>query len=250
MDEGLFPFKGGGETHLTHRLKWLAWEWLYNAAQCRSIGMEVRSEGPGGRVADLLAVGPKNVIYVVEVKSSRADFARDNHTSADYAALQSRAASLERRTSVAQETLAQCRAYAKETQRDGWEGIGCYVQAVSDVQRLARERTAYEARLGAYSIKFHDRRFLNIADYHYIMAPRGIIPQHKVPPQWGLLDDTPGVVVQAPVKDVRKTTGIVSNILRAIARSNATAMMRAQGARFSEDGVEFPKPSLAKETAS
>ena len=240
MDESLFPFKGGGETHLTHRLKWAAWEWLYNCAHCRSIGMEVRPEGPGGRVADLMAVGPRNVIYVVEVKSSRADFARDNHTPADYAALQSRAASLERRTQLAEETLAQSRAYAQKEQPAGWEEVPAYNRALFDAQRVAHERAAYQARLAAYSIKFHDRRFLNIADYHYIMAPKGVIPRHKVPPQWGLLDETPSVALPAPAKEVRKTTGIVSNILRAIARANATAMMRSQGARFSEGGVEFP----------
>ncbi len=238
MVNGVFPFKGGGETHRTHQLKWAAWEWLYNVGQCRSIGMEVRLEGPGGRVVDLVGVGPKNVIYVVEVKSSRSDFARDNHTPEDLAALQAQSRVFARRMTLTQETLAQSRAYAQETQQ-AWEEVPAYRQALADCQRLARECLAYEARLATYSIKFHDRRFLGIADYHYIMAPKGVIPRGRMPPQWGLLDGTPQVVTPAPLKEVRKSTGIVSNVLRAIARSNTTSMIRAQGARFTEEGAIF-----------
>ena len=39
------PFKRGNETPLTYSLKWAAWEWLYNFARCRSVGMEVKLEG-------------------------------------------------------------------------------------------------------------------------------------------------------------------------------------------------------------
>ncbi|MBM3943493.1 MAG: hypothetical protein FJ316_11355 [SAR202 cluster bacterium] len=92
-----------------------------------------------------------------------------------------------------------------------------------------------------FSIKFHDPAFLAIADYHYLMAPGRLIAQRQVPEGWGLLDEKPSAVVPAPDKTVRKTTGIVSNVLRAIARSNATALMHTQGVRFSEAGAEFPR---------
>ena len=46
-------------------------------------------------------------------------------------------------------------------------------------------------------------------------------------------------MLAAPQKDIRKSTGIVSNILRAIARSNTTAMMRAQGVRFGPEGDQL-----------
>ena len=69
------PFKRDNETEETYRLKWAAWEWLYTVAQCRTIGVEVRLEGPGGRIVDLAAVGPGNTVYVVEVKSSQIFFA-------------------------------------------------------------------------------------------------------------------------------------------------------------------------------
>ena len=73
------------------------------------------------------------------------------------------------------------------------------------------------------------------------MAPPGVIPRHRVPPQWGLLDGAPQVVVPAPAKEVRKNTGIISNILRSIARSNTTTMMRQQGVLFTPDGAVFPR---------
>ena len=51
-------------------------------------------QGPWGSVVDVVGIGPSNTIYVVEVKASRADFARDNHTEADIDRLQRRQAAL------------------------------------------------------------------------------------------------------------------------------------------------------------
>ena len=238
------------ETHQTYRLKWAAWEWLYNVAECRCIGMEARLEGPGGRVVDLVAVGPGNTIYIVEVKASLSDFARDDHTPEGLIALQAQASVLANRINLAQETLSQATAYARKVQLETWETVRAYRQALADCQRLEQKKAAYQARLATYSIKFHDYRFLAIADYHYIMAPRGLIPQRRVPPQWGLLDETPSIVIPAPHKEIRKTTGIVSNILRAIARSNATAMMHCHGVLFTEEGAVCPKDSAWAALAS
>ena len=233
-------FKQGSESRLTYSLKWAAWQWLYSVANCRCIGLEVKPEGPGGRVVDLAAVGPGNAIYVVEVKASRADFARDNHTPADLAALRRQNEPLLRRGRLARHTLAQAAKYAQGHRPEGWEEEPAYLLAQADYERLRREEKAYRQRLDSFSIKFHDPRFLAIADYHYIMAPRGVAPLRQLPPQWGLLSETPEVVVEAPRKDVRKTPGILSNVLRAIARSNAAAIMRAHGVQFTEDGPVFP----------
>jgi hypothetical protein len=243
MPEGLSSFQRRNETHQTYRLKWAAWEWLYNIAQCRCIGMEVRLQGPGGRVVDLVGVGPENTIYIVEVKASLPDFSRDDHTPEGLVALRAQARALANRINLAQETLSQAIAYARKVQPETWEETRAYRQALDDCQRLDREKATYQTRLAAYSIKFHDGRFLAIANYHYIMAPRGEISRRRVPPQWGLLDETPSVVIPAPPKDIRKTTGIVSNILRAIARSNTTAMMRSLGVSFTEEGAVFPRDS-------
>ena len=111
-------FKRGNETALTYSLKWTAWEWLYSVARCRCIGFEVKLEGPGGRVVDLAAVGPGNLIYVVEVKASRADFARDNHTHADLQALKDRNEPLLRRGRLARLTLTQATRFAQDARTD------------------------------------------------------------------------------------------------------------------------------------
>ena len=63
--------------------------------------LEVRLQGPWGSVIDVVGVGPANTIYVMEVKVSRSDFARDNHTDADLARLRKRADSLARRIELA-----------------------------------------------------------------------------------------------------------------------------------------------------
>ncbi|MBM3943494.1 MAG: MmcB family DNA repair protein [SAR202 cluster bacterium] len=109
-------YRRGGETLLTHQLKWAAWEWLYNSAQCRCIGMEVKLEGPGGRVVDLAAVGPENAIYIVEVKASRADFLRDNHTLNDWIKLQKLQDCHRDRRGLAEQILQQAASYAQQCQ--------------------------------------------------------------------------------------------------------------------------------------
>ena len=160
-------FRRGSESERTYRLKWAAWEWRYNTAGCRCIGFEARRHGPWGRIVDVAAVGPGNRVYVVEVKSSRANFTRDNHTDADVARLRQRAAALSRRIALA-ETPGYC------SRND-------------DRERLARERERLRERLATISTKFHDPRFLAAADYYYIMAPTGAAPTEMLPPQWGLL---------------------------------------------------------------
>ena len=234
-------FKRNNETEQTYRLKWSAWEWLFTVAGCRSIGMEVRLEGPSGRVVDLVGVGPRNVIYVVEVESNRADFSRDNHTKEDLEALKAEGRVVAGRVQLTRDTLSQAAAYAQRVRPDSWRQVFAYRQALEDVRRLTKREKAYKSRLATYSIKFHDDRFLGIADFHYIIAPRRTISRRCLPPWWGLLDDTAEVVVAAPPKSIRKNTGIVSNILRAIARSNTTSIMKAQGVLFTEDEAVFPQ---------
>ena len=218
-------FRLGSESPLTYRLKWAAWAWLYNAARCRCIGFEVRLQGPWGAVVDVVGIGPDNAIYAVEVKSSRSDFARDNHTAADLARLRRRFDALARRIALAS--------------APGY----CDAAAESDRERLLLERQRLRERLNNISTKFHDPRFLAIADYHYIMAPPGVAPPEKLPPQWGLLSPTPTPteIIPAPAKPIRKNPGIIANALRAIARANTTAMMRAHGVRWGADGAEFPQ---------
>lgn len=216
-------FKLGSESDLAYALKWEAWEWLYSSARCRCIGLEVRLQGPWGTVVDVAGVGPGNVIYVVEVKASRADFARDNHTEADIDRLRRRQDALHRRVELAHSPG--------------------YRSSNGEQSRLEQEAERLRQRLATVSTKFHNPRFLGIADYHYVMAPRGVVLAEMIPPGWGLLEPGPIEIVAAPAKIIRKNTGIVSNVLRAIARANTTAMMRAHGVTFGADGAAFPRSS-------
>ena len=230
MDSG--PFKRGNESGLTYNLKMAAWEWLYHEAGCRVIGLEVKLEGPGGRIVDLAAVGPQNSFYIVEVKSSRSDFSRDDHTSGDFSELQRQEGTVAGRTEFAKDTLRQAVSYAKETDPEAWREVSAFKQALADYRRAAAKEEAYRNRIATFSTKFHDPKFMGIADFHYLIAPKGVVSRSGLPPRWGLLDETPAVSLPAPIKEVRKNTGIVSNFLRAIARSNTTSMMRSQGMAF------------------
>lgn len=213
-------FKLGSESDLAYALKWEAWEWLYSEARCRCIGFEVRLQGPWGKIVDVVGIGPGNIIYAVEVKASRTDFARDNHTEADIDRLRSRQDALHRRIELARSPA--------------------YRSSNGDESRLEQEAERLRERLATVSTKFHNPRFLGIADYHYIMAPRSVVLAEMIPSGWGLLEPGPIETVAAPAKAIRKNTGIVSNVLRAIARANTTSMMRAHGITFSADGAAFP----------
>ena len=225
-------FKRGNESELTYRLKWAAWQWLYVEAGCRSIGLEVKLEGPAGRIIDVVGVAPGSAIYVVEVKASKSDASRDDRGPQDRARLAARGPVVEQRRALAQEIASRAEEHARDEAPESWEDLEGYRLAAADYARVSREAARYEERLDRFSIKFRDPKFMALADYHYIMAPRGLVRRHQLPPQWGLLDEGPSVVVAAPHKEVRKTSGIMSNVLRAIARANTTSMMRHHGVSF------------------
>ena len=166
------PFKRGNETGLTYDLKMAAWEWLYREAGCRVIGLEVKLEGPGGRIVDLAAVGAQNTFYIVEVKSSRSDFSRDDHTAGDFTELKGRGRTVTGRTGLAKETLRQAMDYAKETNPEAWREVPAFKQALADYRRVSGKEVAYRNRVASFSTKFHDPKFLGIADFHYLIAPR------------------------------------------------------------------------------
>jgi hypothetical protein len=147
--------------------------------------MEVRMEGPRGRVVDLAGIGPGNIVYVVEVKASKADFARDNHTAEDTAAMVSSGASIDKKTLLAQRILVQSTEYAQQQAPESWRRIPAFQQALSDYRKQVWKKRAYLSRLATYSTKFHDPRFLRIADYHYIIAPPGVVSPRSYLPSGG-----------------------------------------------------------------
>ena len=93
---------------------------------------------PAGRVVDLAAVGPGNTVYVVEVKASRSDFARDNHTRKDLAALKAQNGGYTARMQLAKETLVQAASFARSQQPQGWREVPAYRNALALYRRMVR----------------------------------------------------------------------------------------------------------------
>ena len=213
--------KRKNESDLTYALKWAAWRWLRDEAGCKAVAFEVRLEGPSGRIADLVGVGPENRVYVVEVKSSRSDAARDDNTKKKAAKLARQRAAIDESVELSGGILEAAASYGPRT-RESDE-----IRLVRrEHEEVVKRRERHAKRVSTLSVKFHDDAFLRIAHCHYIMAPRGLLRPSQLPPYWGLLDDSPAVVVEAPVKQIRDST---QHVLRAIARANTRDLMTACG---------------------
>ena len=98
-------FRNRNETELTYNLKWAAWKWLWEVVGCRVIGFEVRLEGPFGRIADVVGLGPENRVFLVEVKSSRADLRRDDNNDRTREKLVTKSRSLDRAVELTERVL-------------------------------------------------------------------------------------------------------------------------------------------------
>ena len=212
-------FKNGNETELTYALKWAAWKWLWEVAGCRVIGYEVRLEGPFGRIADVVGLGPENRVFLIEVKSSRADLSRDDHNERSRKKLRQKAKSLEDAANLTRDVLAS----AKSINSDG-SNARAVATAEADVEAVTAKSTSTKKRIDSLSTKFHDPAYLRCADYHLIMAPHRMIRTTEVPAQWGLLNEHAETVVEAPLKQVKRVT---QHVLRAIARANTRDLMKA-----------------------
>jgi hypothetical protein len=209
---GSLKFKN--ETELTYDLKWAAWKWLYSEAGCRVIGFEVRLEGPGGRIADVVGVDGKNRVYIVEVKSSRSDLMKDNRTRRDRERLSEDIRGLEDAARFARELAL----VASDT------GSAASLLARESQNTASAKVKAAERRLVSFSIKFHDAAYLRAADFHYLMAPHGLVWPSELPPFWGLLNGRGEQLVPAPPKQVRRVT---PHVLRAIGKANTRDLMKA-----------------------
>ena len=231
------PFHRSSDTLVTYRLKWAAWAWLYREAGCRAIGFEVRLEGPGGRVVDVVGVGPGNRVYAIEVKASRGDKARDDHDAGDRRRLAERAPVMAGAVELTGSVLEAAAGYAHSSGTETLETDPAYRQALADHDRRVKKRDNHAKRLANFSTKFRDPGFLRTAHCHYLMAPAGLMRRDELPPFWGLLDETPRVVVEAPVKQVADAT---THVLRNIARSNTSAMMTEYGVIRTKGEIRFP----------
>ncbi len=219
----IMTFKRNNETDLTYALKWAAWEWLHTVARCQVIGFEVAFEGPGGRIVDVAGVSRNKELYVVEVKSSLADFRRDDNDSRDQERLRKKEEANDRMASLTQEIL---------------EGAGdedAAAQATLDIEMLTHRSTKLKEQAGRLSTKFHDPRFVRVADYNYLMVPSRTVRRNQLPPLWGLLAPTPKphAVIEAPRVGGNRPPYMYAAVLRAIARSNTRDMMRVRGAESS-----------------
>lgn len=228
-----YILKSAGETALTYQLKWAAWRWLYSVAECRAIGMEVRLEGPFGRVVDLVGVGKNNDVYIVEVKSSRGDLKRDDKSETDRKRVAAQLTTLEDAAKLTATVLNDARQYAVESAGTGtdWRENPAYISARRDHEDIENQLAAKKRRLVHFSTKFHDPSFLACADLHYIMAPKGLISRSELPPFWGLLNESSETVVSAVQKQIRKNT---THVLRAIAKANTRDLMKACDTRIAK----------------
>ncbi len=231
--------KSGTETDLTYELKWAAWQWLHSVAGCRAIGMEVKLEGPGGRIVDLVGIGKNNVVYIVEVKSSRADLRRDDKTSEDRKLALVQLSALQDAANLTATVLNDARDYAVASAEDGsdWREHPTYTAALRDDKEIEQRLAAKQRSIARFSTKFHDPAFLACADFHYIMAPLNLIARSELPPFWGLIDETSQIVVSAVQKQVRRNT---IHVLRAIAKANTRDLMKACGVAVSNPLSQSP----------
>ncbi len=222
------PLHRRNESEVTHRLKWAAWEWLYKVAECRAIGFEVRLEGPFGRIVDVVGIGKRNLVYVVEVKSSRSDLRRDDHTAHDHQRIITQRAALQDAADLTSRILEDARRIAVESSDDGddWTEAPAYRHALRDYNEAVRKVEAKDRRIETFSTKFHDPAFLACGDYHYLMTPKNLIANSELPPFWGLLDELPSTVVEAVPKQIRRNT---TGVLRAIAKANTRDLMKMSG---------------------
>ena len=213
--------KRRNESNVTYALKWAAWRWLRDEAGCKAIAFEVRLEGPRGRIADVVGVGPRNRVYVVEVKASRSDAARDDNTKRAAAKLADQRAAIDETVELSAGILE-----AAARNGDRGEQDAELTLARREHEGALKRRDAYAKRVAATSVKFHDDAYLRTAHCHYLMAPRGLLRPSELPPYWGLLDESPAIVVEAPVKQIPEAT---QHVLRAVARANTRDLMTACG---------------------
>ena len=222
--------KSRTESDLTYDLKWAAWRWLYSVGECRAIGMEVKLEGPFGRIVDLVGVGKHNRVYIVEVKSSRADLRRDDKSNADYKRALTDLTALQEAADLTAAVLDQAREHAVEAAGDSsdWREDPAFKSALRDNDEIAERIAKKERTLVRFSTKFHDPAFLACADFHYVMAPTGLITRAELPPFWGLLNEDSQTVVAAVQKQIQRNT---THVLRAIAKANTRDIMKACNVR-------------------
>lgn len=222
LSDPLSNFKNRNESELTYVLKWAAWKWLWEVVRCRVIGFEVRLEGPTGRIADVVGLGSDNKVFLIEVKSSRADLQRDDNNERARQKLLENGNSLNRASQLSKRILNEVIMSAGSDGTHAWSRS--VARATVDAVRISDKSKSNRRRIKTLSTKFHDPAYLRCADYHYIMAPDRMIRVTELPDNWGLLNEKSAVVIEAPAKQVKRVT---QQVLRSIARANTRDLMKA-----------------------
>jgi hypothetical protein len=194
---------------------------LWEVAECRLIAFEVRLEGPFGRIADVVGLGPENRVFLIEVKSSRSGMKRDDNNDRTRRKLIAKAKSLDAAVELTECVLADSQAAVSPGSSANSRAVAI---AEADVEYIAHKSESTKNRIETLSTKFHDAAYLRCADYHYIMAPHRMMRTTELPDQWGLLNEEVVTVVEAPLKQVKRVT---QHVLRAIARANTRDLMKA-----------------------
>jgi len=219
--EAFDNFKNGNDTELTYALKWAAWKWMWEVADCRLIGFEVRLEGPFGRIADVVGLGPENRVFLVEVKSSRADLKRDDNNDRTQKKLIDKSKSIDAAAELTKAVLAEARAGYDSGSVGSSRAVAI---AQSDAAATVKKSESTKRRIETLSTKFHDPVYLRCADFHYIMTSHRMIRTTELPDQWGLINERAETVGEAPLKQVKRVT---QHVLRAIAKANTRDLMKA-----------------------
>ena len=158
---------------------------------------------------------------MIEVKSSRADLRRDDNNELAQKKLLQKAKSLDEAVELTEVVLAESRASDSSNKVGAARALAI---AESDVEVVAKKAESTRKRIDTLSTKFHDPAYLSCADYHYIMTPHRMIRTTELPEQWGLLNERAEMVVEAPLKQVKRVT---QHVLRAIGRTNTRYLMKA-----------------------
>jgi hypothetical protein len=147
-----------------------------------------------------------NRIYIIEAKARKGDYTRDNHSPDEI-----------------RENINEFKRLLKET------GDTDYVD------KIEKEKNK--------STKFYDKGIFKLANECYIIAPDEMVGQ---PPEgWGLLNEEPMTVVEAPKRKVDKKW--IGKVIGEIGKKFTKMYLKTLGVEFQGKKVVFPDTFLLDE---
>lgn len=95
------------------------------------------------------------------------------------------------------------------------------------------------------SIKFYDKSIFKLANECYIICPDNMVEEDEVPEGWGLLNEEPLAVLNAPTRKVDQKW--VTRVIGEIAKKHTKLYLKSIGVEFIGKGVRFPDRYLLQE---